>query len=364
MSNKNTNLHKAKNTKNDEYYTRIADIERELKHYRNHFKDAVVFCNCDDPTYSNFWKYFHLNFEYLGLKKLITTHYHRSEPTYMMVYEGGCDNDISVGTVTPLKQNGDFRSPESIALLQEATIVVTNPPFSLFREYFAQLIEYNKKFIILSNPNALHYKEIFPYVMDNKVWLGYKSMSSDMLFDVSEEFAKELVATKKQGSGYKIIDGVVKGRAQAIWLTNLDISKRHEFLDLIEKYSPDAYPHYDNYDAIEVGKVINIPCDYFGAMGVPDSFLDYYSPDQFEILGCTQRGCHDRFLDTKKYNDYREMRQTGEKTGSSGVKTNENANLAKNDGKHNYYINDDGHIVQSTFSRVFIKRKDVTGNEN
>lgn len=360
----NSTLNKAKDAKNDEYYTRIADIERELKHYRDHFKDAVVFCNCDDPTYSNFWKFFHLNFEYLGLKKLITTHYHTSEPTYKMEYEGGNDNDITVGKVTPLTQNGDFRSPECVGLLQEASIVVTNPPFSLFREYFAQLIEYDKKFIILSNPNALHYKEIFPYVMDNKVWLGYKSMSSDMLFDVSEEFAKELVATKKQGSGYKIIDGVVKGRAQAIWLTNLDISKRHEFLDLIEKYSPDAYPHYDNYDAIEVGKVVNIPCDYFGAMGVPDSFLDYYSPDQFEILGCTQRGCHDRFPDTKKYNDYREMRQTGEKTGSSGVKTNENANLAKNDGKHNYYINDDGHIVQSTFSRVFIKRKDVTGNEN
>lgn len=282
---KNSTLNKAKDAKNDEYYTRIGDIERELKNYREHFKDAVVFCNCDDPEYSNFWKFFHLNFSFLGLKKLITTHYHTSEATYKMEYEGGNDDDISVGVITPLKTNGDFRSPECIKLLQEATVVVTNPPFSLFRDYFAQLIEYDKKFVILSNPNALHYKEIFPYVRSNQVWLGYKSMSSDMVFNVSEEFASELVATKKEGSGYKIIDGVVKGRAQAIWLTNLDISKRHEELDLIEKYNPEVYPKYSNYDAIEVGKVVDIPCDYYGVMGVPDSFLDTYNPEQFEIIG-------------------------------------------------------------------------------
>lgn len=330
----NNSLHKAKEKKDDEYYTQISDIEKELKHYKEHFKGKIVFCNCDDPEWSNFWRYFHLNFSHLGLKKLISTHYDANEPTYKMEYEGGKDSDTSVGTITPLKQNGDFRSPECIDMLKESDIVVTNPPFSLFREYVGQLMEYGKRFVIIGNMNALHYKEIFPLVMDNDLWLGYNFI---------KEFFKP--------------DGSVKKFGNVLWFTNLDILKRHETLDLIEKYTSEKYPKYDNYDAIEVSRVVDIPYDYDGIMGVPDGFLEVYNPTQFEILGCTQRGCHDKVPDTKKYNDYREMRQNDERTGSSGVKTNENANLERNDGKHNYYINDTGHIIQSTYSRIFIRRK-------
>ncbi|MBE5885999.1 MAG: modification methylase [Lachnospiraceae bacterium] len=259
---KNTNLHKAKDAKNDEFYTQISDIEKELKHYKGHFKGAVVFCNCDDPEWSNFWKYFHLNFEFLGLKKLITTHYETEKPSYKMEYEGGNDADCSVGTITPLMQNGDFRSPECVELLKEADIVVTNPPFSLFREYVAQLMEYGKKFVVIGSMNAITYKEIFPLLKNNHMWLGCNSV-------------KEFVQP----------DGSIKKFGNILWFTNLDIAKRHEELDLIEKYSPEKYPKYDNYDAINVDKVTDIPCDYDGVMGVPITFLDKYNPEQFVIVG-------------------------------------------------------------------------------
>jgi hypothetical protein len=187
--------------------------------------------------------------------------------------------------VKKLEGDGDFRSDECIEYLKLADIVVTNPPFSLLIEFFQTLIKYKKKFLIIGNPNALHYKDVFPLVRDNKVWVGYKSMSSDMLFDVSPEFAVWLVQNKKQGSGYKLIDGVVKGRAQAIWFTNLDIDKRHEDLILYKQYKPENYPKYYNYDGIDVSKVSEIPNDYYGAMGVPDSFLEVYNPEQFELIG-------------------------------------------------------------------------------
>lgn len=260
---KKSSLIKAKEKKNDEFYTQLTDIEKELVHYRHHFKDAVVFCNCDDPEWSNFWKYFHLNFEFLGLKKLITTHYDPTEPTYKMEYEGGNDADITAGTITPLKTNGDFRSPECIELLEEATIICTNPPFSIAREfYIPQLIEYQKKFIIIGDLNWITYKNIFPLLRDNKMWLGYNPVKE-----------------------FKQPDGTIKKFGNKLWYTNLDIDKRHEDLDLIEHYSPEKYPKYDNYDAIEVSKVLNIPVDYDGVMGVPISFLDKYCPEQFEILG-------------------------------------------------------------------------------
>lgn len=260
---KKSSLIKAKEKKNDEFYTQLTDIEKELVHYRHHFKDAVVFCNCDDPEWSNFWKYFHLNFEFLGLKKLITTHYDPTEPTYKMEYEGGNDADITAGTITPLKTNGDFRSPECIELLKEATIICTNPPFSIAREfYIPQLIEYQKKFIIIGDLNWITYKNIFPLLRDNKMWLGYNPVKE-----------------------FKQPDGTIKKFGNKLWYTNLDIDKRHEDLDLIEHYSPEKYPKYDNYDAIEVSKVLNIPVDYDGVMGVPISFLDKYCPEQFEILG-------------------------------------------------------------------------------
>ena len=275
---KNENLSKAKKAKNDEFYTQISDIENELKHYKKHFRGKTVFCNCDDPEYSSFWKYFHLNFEHLGLKKLITTHYHDSEPTYKMEYEGGNDNDISVGKITPLEQNGDFRSPECIELLKSADIVVTNPPFSLFREYIGQLMEYKKKFVIIGNMNAITYKEIFPLIQNNQLWLGNGFKAGNAYFKIPDS----AVSSYAKGV-YDETTGLVKFR-NCTWFTNLDIAKRHELIDLVEHYSPDKYPKYDNYDAINVNKTLDIPVDYDGVMGVPITMLQYYCPEQFEII--------------------------------------------------------------------------------
>ncbi len=295
----NTNLHKAKNSKMDEFYTQLSDIEKELKHYKKHFKGKVVYCNCDDPSVSNFFHYFSHNFEKLGLKKLITTCYKNqnadlfskndTDKAVYLEYEGDKNKNSvpdrdEIG-IKPLKNDGDFRSKESIELLKQADIVVTNPPFSLFREYVSQLIEYQKKFVIIGNKNAITYKEIFNLIKENKMWIGNTSMSTDLLFDVPKEYAQELISNKKIGSGYKIVDGVVKGRAQAIWFTNLDIAKRHEDLILYRTYSPEEYPKYDDYEAINVNKTKDIPMDYTGIMGVPISFLDRYNPEQFEILG-------------------------------------------------------------------------------
>lgn len=263
MASANANLHKAKDAKNDEFYTQLTDVAKELMHYKSHFKDKIVFCNCDDPTWSAFWKYFHLNFAELGLKKLISTHYDREEATYKMEYTGGDDNDIEVGVKTPLEGNGDFRNKECLDLLDECDIVVTNPPFSLFREYVAILMEHKKKFLIIGNKNAITYKEFFPLLKDNKVWVGCNSPS---------EFGTPDGITKK-------INGLTR------WFTNLDVAKRHEKLILWKKYTPEEYPKYDNYDAINVNKVAEIPCDYDGVMGVPITFLDSYNPEQFEIVG-------------------------------------------------------------------------------
>lgn len=288
----NASLHAAKDAKNDEFYTRIEDINEEMNHYEDKFRDKIVFCNCDDPTWSNFWKYFHMNFEYLGLKKLIATHYEAGEvQTYKIEYTGGDDENFEAGVVTPLEQNGDFRSDECIELLKEADIVATNPPFSLFREYVATLMAYNKNFIILGNINAITYKEIFPLIKDNKMWLGCRSLSKDMYFGVPDDRRKWLVENKKEGSAYKIIDGVVMGRlASACWYTNIDHSKRHEILETPYLYSkkgdlyPDLYPKFDNYDGINVNKNTEIPMDYAGAMGVPITFVGIYNPEQFEII--------------------------------------------------------------------------------
>ena len=296
----NSNLHQAKNAKKDEFYTQLADIEREIAHYRHHFKNKVIYCNCDDPRISNFFHYFSYNFEALKLKKLITTCYknqrrdlfsqHDSEQSIYLQYEGDKNDnrvpDIDEIGVHRLQGDGDFRSEECIALLKQADIVITNPPFSLFREYVTQLVEYGKKFVIIGNKNAITYKEVFRLIKENKLWVGNTPMSTDLLFDMPESLIKELTENKKEGSGYKIIDGVVKGRAQAIWFTNLDIAKRHEDLILYKTYKGNEtdYPKYDNHDAIEVSKTKEIPMDYAGAMGVPITFLDKYNPEQFEIV--------------------------------------------------------------------------------
>ena len=310
----NENLRKAKQQKNDEFYTQLSDIENELRHYTGHFLGKVVYCNCDDPRVSNFFHYFSYNFERLGLKKLITACYrnqerdlfsrHDSERAIWLEYNGNAKGgrvpDVGDIGVREFEGDGDFRSAECIELLKQADIVVTNPPFSLFREYLAQLMEYGKKFLIIGNKNAVTYKEIFPLIKDNRIWVGHTPMSKDLLFDLPEGLAQELKATKKQGSSYRIIDGVVKGRSQSIWFTNLDHKKRHEDLILYKRYSPEEYPAYDNYDAINVDKTAEIPMDWDGAMGVPISFLDKYNPEQFEILGMTDRA--NRYgLKTKTY---------------------------------------------------------------
>lgn len=282
----NSSLHVAKDAKYDEFYTRLEDIIEEMTYYKDKLRRKVVFCNCDDPGRSNFWKYFHLNFEQLGLKKLIATHFERGEvQSYKIEYTGGNDNDINDGTITQLKQNGDFRSDECIDLLDEADIVVTNPPFSLFREYVTVLMEHGKKFLILGNMNAITYKEIFPLIKDDLLWLGCRGLGKDMYFDVPDERKEWLVKNKKEGSAYKIVNGVVMGRlASACWFTNLDHNKRHEIIKTNCMYSKKEYPQYDNRSAIEVPRLAELPMDYFGEMGVPITFLGKYNPDQFEIV--------------------------------------------------------------------------------
>ena len=311
----NRNLRDAKRHKNDDFYTQLSDIENELKHYKSHFRGKVVYCNCDDPKISNFYKYFSLNFEVLGLKKLITTCYrnqhmdlfsdHTSEKAIWLecnqgTYEEGAYVP-SDPVVRHLNGDGDFRSRECIELLEQADIVVTNPPFSFFRDYVAQLVQYGKKFLIVGSQNAVTYKDVFPLIKDNTMWLGVTPKGQDMLFDVPEDDARELVANAKEGSAYRVVEGVIKGRlGNAAWFTNLDHKKRHEKLILYKRYSPEDYPVYDNYDAINVDKIAEIPMDWDGAMGVPVTFLDKHNPEQFEIIGITASA--DRYgLKTKKY---------------------------------------------------------------
>ena len=300
----NKQLHKAKKGKNDEFYTQLTDIEKELYHYDSFFRGKTVFCNCDDPRVSNFFRYFTLKFHVLGLNRLISTCYMNENPDLFSQgasvkrsiysdFDGSFEcNELTDFNRIPYKQlhgdgtycAGDFRSAECIELLKQADIVVTNPPFSLFREYVAQLIAYDKKFLIIGNKNAITYKEIFPLIKENRIWVGFQPMSVDMLFDIPKEQQEELLKNSKNGSKYRIVNGVVKGRSASIWFTNIEHSKRHEELPLYKRYNPEEYPKYDNYDAINVDKVNEIPCDYYGVMGVPITFLDKYNPEQFEIV--------------------------------------------------------------------------------
>ena len=294
---KNDMLSAAKRAKKDEFYTRIQEIEAELIHYRPQFKGKTVFLNCDDPTHSAFWRHFHLLFNVYGLKKLIATHYEYDESahSYAMVYEGGSDNDVSTGTRIELEGNGDFRSDECIEFLKESDIVVTNPPFSLFREYVAQLIEYDKNFLIIGNMNAVTYKEVFPLIKDDKLWIGTSIHSGDRPFYVPDDYPLNATGCGIDDAGRRYIR--VKG---VRWYTNLDVKQRHEELFLSSTYykkdgsvpqtSLERWPRYDNYDAIEVGRVKDIPVDYAGVMGVPITFLDKYNPEQFEILGFWNTG--------------------------------------------------------------------------
>jgi len=303
-------LNKAKQQKADEFYTQLSDIERELIHYEKHFKNKAVFCNCDDPETSNFYFYFVSHFAELGLKKLITTHFEIDKPSYMLEYEGGADvrgdketivkRAIKMGKKSKLKQNfqqgsqgdlfeleparsfsGDFRSPECIELLKETDIVVTNPPFSLFRKYIEQLVTYEKSFLVIGDMNAIAYKEVFKYIKDNKIWLGIDNGGTKW-FEVPSHYE---IATQ---SRIKIENGIKYfSKGNIMWFTNLDHVKRHENLIFYKYYTPSEYPKYDNYDAIEVSTFKDIPMDYKGVMGVPITFFDKYNPDQFEVIGQT-----------------------------------------------------------------------------
>ena len=326
----NRNLNSAKTARKDEFYTQLTDIEKEMRYYRKHFKGKTVLFNCDDPFESNFFKYFVLNFNRLGLKKLIATcystspimgshfHYHVDgsgqisfsfedeavidndskrpyKATVTQVYDTTGDGGVDMldvaklfmtgdNELVELNGDGDFRSPECIELLDEADIVVTNPPFSLFREYLGTLVEHQKHFIIIGNVNAVKYQEVFPLFMSNELWLGASIHSGDRAFFVPDDYPLDAAGCGVDGeTGRKYIR--VKG---VRWFTNLDIKQRHEEMILVRRYTPDEYPKYVNYDAIEVAKTSDIPCDYAGAMGVPITFMDKYNPDQFEIVGASQ----------------------------------------------------------------------------
>ena len=394
----NRSLGDAKKAKNDEFYTQYSDIEAEMNAYvefnKDVFRNKTILLPCDDPEWSNFTRYFAANFQRFGLKKLISTSYTKSAGSRQLtlfeanskaydpelheshgklfVLEGDTDGN---GIVDPddiqltgyLEGDGDFRSAEVCKLRDEADIIITNPPFSKFREFLAWILEADKQFVIIGNMNSITYKEVFPLIKENKIWLGYSIHSGDRKFYVPEDYPLEAAGCGIDERGHRYIR--VKG---VRWFTNIEHGMRHQELLLdtmannlkhnkklrkkLEKdYGKIEYPTYDNYDALEVAFTECIPSDYDGVMGVPITFLDKYNPEQFKVLGATQRGCHDEVPDTKKYDSYREMRQDGTPTGSSGGKTNENANVEANDGKKNYFINDDGHIVQSCYQRIFIK---------
>ena len=365
----NKTLHKASKAKNDEFYTQLADIEKELKHYKEQFHGKVVYCNCDDPFESNFFKYFAANFNALKLKKLITTSYVKSsivggqlllfdmeglkpdgkEPFKIEINEiKDFNSDGAIGlkdvewllkhnanVSKPLEGNGDFRSKECIELLKKSDIVVTNPPFSLFREYVSQLTEYNKKFVIIGNTNSLTYREIFKLVKDNKLRTGYTNFNVGMFFVVPDDWEK-----------YHHIDengNKIARVSTSCWFTNLEVEKHKAFITLYKKYKPEQYPKYENYDAINVNKYTDIPCDYAGAMGVPVTFIDKYNPEQFEIigLGISNSGIEIGVKPYKK--EHKEYRKEVQKRGAV------NGDL---------YMMTDG-IVNVPYARIIIKNKKI-----
>ncbi len=358
----NKNLNAAKEAKKDEFYTQLSDINNELRHYQKHFRGKTVLCNCDDPRVSNFLTYFAYNFEFLGLKRLITTCYknqdmdlfsqNKSERAIYLIYDGDKNgNNIpdpeEIG-IHPLKGDGDFRSQECIELLKQADIVVTNPPFSLFREYVAQLMEYDKKFLIIGNVNACSTKEIFQLMKDNKVWMGASIHSGDRKFWVPDGYELNAAGCGVDENGKKYIR--VKG---VRWFTNLDYKERHEDIILYRKYTPEAYPKYDNYDAIEVGKTDEIPEDYDGVMGVPITFLDKYNPDQFEILGITKTWFG---LASKTYDEQVQVDRNGKE--SRVTKLNDGAVLEVPKppfGKTYYKV--DGKLYIQTYPRILIRKR-------
>lgn len=341
-------LQKAKIAKEDEFYTKITDIEKELRHYRDYFRGKVIFCNCDDPEFSNFWRYFQMNFYDLGLKKLISTHYEEEKQSYrldIVSTDSGEQFGIPDYVKTPLKENGDFRSPECIEILKEADIIITNPPFSLFREYVAQLMEYEKKFLIIGNQNAITYKEVFYLLQQNKMWLGYNN--GDMEFVVPDYY-------EPRATRYREENGIkYRSMGNTCWFTNLDTAKRHEDIILYRNYKPEEYPHYDNFDAIEVSKVDNIPVDFDGVMGVPITFMYKYNPEQFEIVGITKTWYGGA---SKIYPNQIQVNANGKQSIVS--KLNDGATLklpTPPAGKTHYIV--DGEFYIQLYARILIRKK-------
>ena len=384
----NKDLTKANKAKKDEFYTMLADIEVEIKHYRKHFKGKTVLCNCDDPFESNFFKYFAMNFNYLGLKKLIATcyqgspvlgeefeqlsmfeldgetpkrHPYKIEITEVIDSNGDGAVDLTdveyllrnrKNALTLLNGDGDFRSDECVDILKEADIVVTNPPFSLFREYVAQLIKHEKKFLIIGNVNAVTYKEVFPLIKENKMWMGYSIHSGDREFRVPDDYPLEAAGYRIDEQGRKYIR--VKG---VRWFTNMDYIERHTDLDLWKTYTPENYPTFDNYDAINVDVTAEIPEDYFGIMGVPITFLDKYNPDQFEILGITLGNTVDYEM-TNIYKNAIQHNKNGTTQGGSKVNTRAAIVVKEKPINTVYYTADDvdGYLL-SIYPRILIRRR-------
>lgn len=383
----NSDLNKANKAKKDEFYTQLADIEVELKHYRKHFKDKIVFCNCDDPYESNFFKYFAMNFNYLGLKKLIATCYQGSPvvgeqfeqlslfdlfPTeditpkkypYKIeiseVIDINGDGAIDLmdveyllrnkkNALTLLKGNGDFRSEECVEILKESDIVVTNPPFSLFRDFVALLVKYEKQFLIIGNVNAVTYKEVFPLIKDNKLWMGYSIHSGDREFRVPDDYPLMASGYRIDEQGRKYIR--VKG---VRWFTNMDYIERHTDLDLWKSYSPTEYATYDNYDAINVDVTADIPEDYYGVMGVPITFLDKYNPDQFEILGISKTWYG---MASKTYPNQIQIDKKGKRSIVSKLNDGPVLKVPKPPTNQTYYIVDDKYYIQ-LYARILIRRR-------
>lgn len=366
----NSSLNAAARDKNDEFYTRLSDIEKEMRHYRKHFKGKTIFCNCDDPFESNFFKYFVLNFNRLGLKKLIATCYATSPIAYgqlslfdvlggdeanknkpykavvTQVYDTTGDGGIDMldvaelfkmrkNELTELEGNGDFRSEECLELLKEADIVVTNPPFSLFREYMAVLVEYQKDFVIIGNQNALKYREIFPLLMNNRIWLGNNN-PSPKLFYVPTLLEKRKNIKKDENGD------LVASFGNICWYTNLDIKRRHEELIMIKKYRPEKYIKFENFNAIIVNKISDIPYDYEGVMGVPITFMNKYNPDQFEILGRT--GDIDYAMNKCNF-----FTPPSSKEQEKFKKQNKTWRV-----QNGFYVKEDG-IAHTVYDRLFIK---------
>jgi len=352
----NRNLHAAKTGRNDEFYTQLSDIEKELKHYTKHFKGKTVLCNCDDPGVSKFFHYFAYGFNDLGLKKLVTTCYRshssdhfgdgESKNGICLEYCGGKSripnpDDIKISI---LEGDGDFRSPECVELLKASDVVVTNPPFSLFREYIAQLVKYKKKFLVIGNINAVKYKDIFPLIKAGKLWLGHMH-PKDFIVPGDYEMRASGSWRDEKGTNWRSL-------GNACWFTNLDFAQRREDLILYRTYNPKDYPTYDNYAAIEVSKCADIPMDYDGVMGVPITFMDKYNPSQFEILGCTQswNGCA-----SKIYPRQIQVGADGKRSNVMKLNDGPATKITKAPYNETYYIVN-GELFSKSYCRILVKR--------